>query len=96
MIFNYLPQDIIQYILSYNDTIKYRNGKYMNQISKDDDRYKLLLNIPLLDTDHCGILIRYIPTKTLWCVTSANSSIYYTFFYDCGECPHKCDLWIRY
>ena len=46
MNFSSLPEDIIHYILSYNDKIKYRNGKYMDQICKNDKRYKLLLTIP--------------------------------------------------
>ena len=46
MLFSYLPTDIIHYILSYNETLKHRNGKYMGQISKSDKRYELLLKIP--------------------------------------------------
>ena len=46
MYYNNLPQEVIYHILSYTDAIKYRNGKYMNQISKTDKRYKLLLKIP--------------------------------------------------
>ena len=34
MLFSYLPTDIIHHILSYNETLKHRNGKYMGQISK--------------------------------------------------------------
>ena len=43
---NQLPLDIIHHILEYNGRIKYRNGKYMNQIAQDDDRYKMLQTIP--------------------------------------------------
>lgn len=40
-----LPLDIIHHILSYNDAIKWRNGKYMNQLSKSDMRYQLLKTV---------------------------------------------------
>jgi len=46
MLFSSLPLDIIRHILSYNETLKYRSGKYMVQISKSDKRYELLLKIP--------------------------------------------------
>ena len=45
MLFSSLPIDIIHHILSYNETLKYRNGKYIGQISKTDKRYNLLLKI---------------------------------------------------
>ena len=32
MSFSYLPLDIVNHILSYNGTLKFRNGKYMGQI----------------------------------------------------------------
>ena len=38
--------DIVHHILSYNETMKLRNGKYMGQISKTDQRYLLLHQIP--------------------------------------------------
>ena len=37
-----LPNEIIDLIIQYDGRIKYRNGVYMNQIDKKDDRYLLL------------------------------------------------------
>jgi hypothetical protein len=42
MSFSSLPTDIVHHILSYNENMKLRNGKYMGQISKSDKRYDLL------------------------------------------------------
>jgi hypothetical protein len=47
---NTLPKDIIQIILQYNDAIKWRNGRYMNQIPRNDARYELLKTIPRKNT----------------------------------------------
>lgn len=41
-----LPQDIIQRILSYDDRLKLRAGKWMTQIPKTDGRYEILKTIP--------------------------------------------------
>ena len=43
---NRLPLEIVHRILEYDGRIKYRHGKYMNQISPDDNRYKMLLTVP--------------------------------------------------
>ena len=41
-----LPLDIIHNILSYTGKIKLRNGKYMGQIPKTDERYMMIDSIP--------------------------------------------------
>jgi len=47
---NRLPLELIHRILEYDGRIKYRHGKYMNQISQDDDRYKMLQTMPHIYT----------------------------------------------
>jgi hypothetical protein len=41
-----LPNDILNQVIKYDNKIKNRNGMYINQISKDEERYKILLGIP--------------------------------------------------
>ena len=49
---NRLPVELIHRILEYDGRIKYRHGKYMNQISKDDYRYHLLRKISIFRRDY--------------------------------------------
>ena len=45
-IFTKLPDDIIFLILSFDNTLKFRNGKWMNQILEKDPRKEMLKKIP--------------------------------------------------
>ena len=47
-----LPLEIVHRILEYDGRIKYRNGKYMNQIAQDDYRYHLLRKMPVFRRDN--------------------------------------------
>ena len=45
-IYSQLPDELIHKIINYTNVITYRYGKYINKISKNDERYKLLDKIP--------------------------------------------------
>ena len=47
---NLLPIEIVHRILEYDGRIKYRYGKYMNQITPDDYRYNILLTVPKIQS----------------------------------------------
>jgi hypothetical protein len=44
LIFKNTPIDIVIQILDYSGIMKYRYGKFMNQLQKNDIRYKMLEN----------------------------------------------------
>ena len=43
--FKFLPLVLINKIINYTNVITYRDGKYIDKISKNDERYKLLEKI---------------------------------------------------
>jgi hypothetical protein len=79
MVYHSLPLDIIHVILSYNDTLKLRNGKYMNRIQKDDTRYDLLLNITQ------GLLREYSNSYFDIIVTFSNNTELHKIFSEKNE-----------
>ena len=46
---NQFPLEIVHRILEYDGRIKYRHGKYMNQLAQDDVRYQMLLTMPIIE-----------------------------------------------
>ena len=41
----YIPKDILHIILEYDGRIKYKNGKYVNVIHKNDERYNIIMPV---------------------------------------------------
>ena len=44
-IYSQLPNELIRHVFSYDNRFKHRNGRWMTQISKQDDRYSVLHTI---------------------------------------------------
>ena len=45
MIFSYIPEELIHKVLEYDGRIKYRKGKYVDIIHKNDERYNMITPI---------------------------------------------------
>lgn len=66
---NTFPIEIVARILDFGTSIRYRNGKFMDQINKEDDRYKILENLSPITTiyfnDRPWRYIRYLGNYSL-------------------------------
>ena len=59
-VMNRFPFEIVHHILEYDGRIKYRNGKYINQIAPDDNRYNMLQSMPQIQPyDHIFCMTIY-------------------------------------
>lgn len=57
--FKYLPDEIIHIIINYTNVVVYRHGKFINRLSKNDERYNLVNNIPRpIFSGHYKVLLR--------------------------------------
>jgi len=45
MQFKYIPTELLDIILAYDGRIKYKKGKYVNIIQKNDERYDIITPI---------------------------------------------------
>ena len=77
---NTFPKDILHLILDFSGAIKWRHGKYMNQIPKSDERYQLLKTIPP-KTEHSfsqfilmndGRVLKFILYHVIVCLDKKN------------------------
>jgi hypothetical protein len=84
---NRFPLELVHRILEYDGRIKYRHGKYMNQIPKDDDRYKMLKQMPqILPLEHYSYMSIYSSNKqcffekyeTVWFSEKPHIHVFYT------------------
>jgi hypothetical protein len=73
---NKLPIELVNKIINYTDVVSFRNGKYIDRISKTDERYEKLKKIPrpirigtnkvllkLMNhcyNEYCGYFVEYI------------------------------------
>ena len=90
-LFSWLPPEINNMILEFAGKIKYRNGKYLGQIPKNDERYKILKTIPKIviacdynDNSYC-IFIRFNTSTSIHTMTisvifdTLNHQIHYNY-----------------
>ena len=92
---NLLPLEIVHRILEYEGKIKYRHGKYMNQIAQDDDRYKMLLTMPQIKPFPNYIQSWYMSVYSrnkIYCEKKQLMSPYTASYY--GEKPHLIHIYM--
>ena len=75
---NRLPTDINNLILEYAGKIKWRNGKYLGQIPKDDERYAFLRTIPRKIGGPC---MMYSEMCYMSWVSNNNGGVRFDFYY---------------
>jgi len=57
--FRLLPDELVHIILNYTNIVVFRHGKFINRLSKTDNRYNLINNIPIpILTDRYKVLLR--------------------------------------
>ena len=87
MLFSSLPTDLVHHILSYTGTVKMRNGTYMGQIPKTDERYELLRNISRNVVKHLGYLL-YVNKNLLIRIIIYHFSttiVEYEYYFGCSN-----------
>ena len=87
-LFSDLPEDIIRMILSYDTVLRYRNGKYMNQIAKSDPRNELITQRILyprnpiyytVTTNKENLILFYRPYDIYWFIGVLPETVVYRY-----------------
>ena len=100
-----LPDDIIHHILSYDTVLKYRNGKYMNQIAKSDPRNALITQRVLYPRNRIyhtvtnrqdDVILFYRPYDIYWSITVRQEKVLYRYSFnlDSKDSDTTFHLWI--
>lgn len=88
-IFQHLPRELINKVLEYDGSVRFRKGKYMNQIKHDDDRIQYLREhfqkimppvVVLCEDTRFLIDIEFLTTKYNMFVQKKEENIVYSFF----------------
>jgi hypothetical protein len=76
-----LPRDIVNYILLFDNVIRYRRGKYINQISNSNSSniYDLLLKIPQPIIDKYTLINSNVVYKMKICFYNQSKNVYFLF-----------------
>jgi hypothetical protein len=93
-----LPIELVNIILSYNGSIKYRSGEYIDQIAPDDMRYSLLLTIQpkIFNLYETHIELSNYYNKNLFIIDMDNFILYEYVYRDWAVYMLKSEIYIRY
>lgn len=88
---NNLPKEIINIILEYDGRIRYRNGKYIEQLNKEDKIYqcikeKIQKDIKLVTCIRLRAEISNFYYN--WAIENNVSMDYFDSYFSYGICPH--------